>query len=103
MASGTPMVPRMPMDTPRVSRWCPPRLQPIRFTAQRCSAADISGGSASDLGVSERRNAFLLAHNQFFHKRDFAMDLAIWLPSLLVLGLVGLGLMFAFISACDKV
>jgi len=31
------------------------------------------------------------------------MDLAIWLPGLLVLGLVGLGLMFAFISACDKV
>jgi hypothetical protein len=35
--------------------------------------------------------------------KGFAMDLAIWLPGLLLLGLVGLGLMFAFISACDKV
>ena len=31
------------------------------------------------------------------------MDLAIWIPGLFVLGLVTLGLMFAFVSACDKV
>ncbi len=31
------------------------------------------------------------------------MDLAIWLPGMLALGLLGLGLMFAFVAACDKV
>lgn len=31
------------------------------------------------------------------------MDLAVWLSSLFLLGLSGLGLMFAFVPACDKV
>jgi len=31
------------------------------------------------------------------------MNLAIWLPAMLILGLAGLGLMFAFVAACDKV
>jgi hypothetical protein len=31
------------------------------------------------------------------------MDLMIWLPSLFVLGLVVMGLMFAFVAACDRV
>ena len=31
------------------------------------------------------------------------MDLTIWLPALFGLGLVTLGLLTAFISACDKV
>jgi hypothetical protein len=31
------------------------------------------------------------------------MDLTIWLPAMLVLGLAGLGLMFAFVAACDRV
>jgi hypothetical protein len=31
------------------------------------------------------------------------MDLAVWLLALFVLGLALLGLMFAFIFACDKV
>ena len=31
------------------------------------------------------------------------MDLTIWLPAMFVLGLVGLGLMFAFVRACEKV
>lgn len=31
------------------------------------------------------------------------MDLTIWLPGLLGLGLAALGLMFAFVVACDKV
>lgn len=31
------------------------------------------------------------------------MDLAIWLPALVVLGLVALGLMFLFVEACDRV
>lgn len=31
------------------------------------------------------------------------MSLAIWLPALFVLGLAMLGLMFAFVKACDKV
>ncbi len=31
------------------------------------------------------------------------MNLEIWLPALALLGLVGLGLMFAFVYACDKV
>jgi hypothetical protein len=31
------------------------------------------------------------------------MDLTIWLPALFVLGLAGLGLMLAFVAACDRV
>ena len=31
------------------------------------------------------------------------MDLTIWLPALFVLGLVTLGLLFAFVYACDRV
>jgi hypothetical protein len=31
------------------------------------------------------------------------MDLSLWLPALLVLGLAVLGLMFAFVAACDRV
>ena len=31
------------------------------------------------------------------------MNLFIWLPAMFVLGLGTLGLMFAFVSACDKV
>jgi hypothetical protein len=31
------------------------------------------------------------------------MNLVIWLPALLLLGLGVLGLMFAFLSACEKV
>lgn len=30
-------------------------------------------------------------------------DLAVWLPALFLLGLAGMGLMFAFIAGCDKV
>lgn len=31
------------------------------------------------------------------------MNLMIWIPALIFLGLATLGLMFAFVSACDKV
>lgn len=31
------------------------------------------------------------------------MDLTIWIPALVLLGLLALGLMFAFVYACDKV
>jgi hypothetical protein len=31
------------------------------------------------------------------------MNLAVWLPSLFLLGLATLGLIFAFVVACDKV
>jgi hypothetical protein len=31
------------------------------------------------------------------------MNLYVWLPALFVLGLVMLGLMFAFVAACEKV
>lgn len=31
------------------------------------------------------------------------MDLTIWIPLMVFLGLVTLGLMFAFVIACDKV
>jgi hypothetical protein len=31
------------------------------------------------------------------------MDLAIWLPGMLVLGLAAVGLMFLFVEACDNV
>jgi hypothetical protein len=30
-------------------------------------------------------------------------ELGVWLPALFVLGLVTMGLMFAFLAACDKV
>jgi hypothetical protein len=31
------------------------------------------------------------------------MDLTIWLPAMFVLGLVTLGIMFAFVIACERV
>lgn len=31
------------------------------------------------------------------------MDLVLWLPGIFVLGLVTLGLMFAFVAACERV
>ena len=31
------------------------------------------------------------------------MDLTVWLPALFALGLVALGVMFAFVAACDRV
>jgi hypothetical protein len=31
------------------------------------------------------------------------MDLTIWLPALFILGLATLGLMFAFVAACEKI
>jgi hypothetical protein len=31
------------------------------------------------------------------------MNLAIWIPSMILLGLAAVGLMAAFIKACDKV
>jgi hypothetical protein len=31
------------------------------------------------------------------------MDLSIWLPGLFALGLLALGLMFAFVRFCDRV
>ena len=31
------------------------------------------------------------------------MDMALWLPAMLLLGLAALGLMVLFIEACDKV
>ena len=30
-------------------------------------------------------------------------DLSVWLPAMFLLGLAALGLMFAFIAACDRV
>jgi len=31
------------------------------------------------------------------------MDLTLWLPAMFVLGIVGLGLCYAFITACEKI
>jgi hypothetical protein len=31
------------------------------------------------------------------------MNLTIWVPAMIVLGLITLGLMFAFVRACEKV
>ena len=31
------------------------------------------------------------------------MNLTVWLPGLFLLGLVGMGLMFAFVAGCDRV
>jgi hypothetical protein len=31
------------------------------------------------------------------------MDLTFWIPALMVLGLITMGLMFAFLAACERV
>jgi len=31
------------------------------------------------------------------------MDLTVWLPGLFLVGLLGIGLMFAFVAACERV
>jgi len=37
------------------------------------------------------------------HRKGDAMDLAVWLPALFLLGIVGIAAMFAFIAACERV
>ena len=32
-----------------------------------------------------------------------AFDLAVWLPAMLLLGLVAMGLLFAFMAGCERV
>jgi hypothetical protein len=34
---------------------------------------------------------------------ETVMDLALWLPALFLLGLATMGLLFAFVVACEKV
>jgi hypothetical protein len=36
-------------------------------------------------------------------KGEAAVDLTIWLPAMMLLGLVVFGLMFSFVVVCDKV
>jgi hypothetical protein len=36
-------------------------------------------------------------------KASLIMDLSIWIPVTVILGLVTMGLMFAFVEACEKV
>jgi hypothetical protein len=36
-------------------------------------------------------------------KGEKTVDLTIWIPGLFLLGVVGIGLLFAFIKACDNV
>jgi hypothetical protein len=31
------------------------------------------------------------------------MEITVWLPALFLLGLIGMGLMFAFVTGCDRV
>jgi hypothetical protein len=31
------------------------------------------------------------------------MDLSTWMPAMIILGLIAVGLMFLFVEACDKV
>jgi len=31
------------------------------------------------------------------------MDLLVWLPTMFVLGMIGMGLCYAFITACEKI
>ena len=36
-------------------------------------------------------------------REDDAMELSLWIPVLIVLGLIVFGLLFAFVAGCDKV
>jgi hypothetical protein len=47
--------------------------------------------------------AFHLVQRRCRRKKEQFMDLAIWIPAMLLLGLAGLGLMCAFIIGCEKV
>jgi hypothetical protein len=49
------------------------------------------------------RTAFLDSPDQMGSRAMEAMDLTVWLPSLFFLGLIGMGLMFAFVAGCDRV
>ena len=51
-------------------------------------------------GIGEKRKHYV---DGFEGDGDRIMNLVIWIPALLVLGLAGLGLMFAFVFGCDKV
>jgi hypothetical protein len=51
--------------------------------------------------------AFALSGRSILVLEDFVkgslMDLGVWLPAMFILGLVGLGLLFAFVAACERV
>lgn len=53
------------------------------------------------LSTSHKLPGKHLEKSQF--ARSLTMDLAVWIPVTIVLGLIVLGLMFAFIVACEKV
>ena len=44
-----------------------------------------------------------LAHLSSLFREECSMNLAIWTPVLLLLGLATFALMFAFVAGCDKV
>jgi hypothetical protein len=44
-----------------------------------------------------------LVRERCLHDRSETMDLATWLPAMMLLGLAVMGLMFAFVAACDRV
>jgi hypothetical protein len=56
---------------------------------------EIFWSAAQRLPVSHR--LYILAFE------GLTMDLAIWLPAMFVLGLATLGLIFAFVAACERV
>ena len=41
--------------------------------------------------------------NNLFLRGVDAVNLTIWIPAMILLGLLTMGLMFAFVKACDKV
>jgi hypothetical protein len=75
---------------------------PLERSPERVGSATPACGAASAISrcraqeLPEGEDAIPLPE-------DFAMDLAIWVPLTVVLGLAALGLMFAFVVACDKV
>jgi hypothetical protein len=54
------------------------------------------------------RSAALDLHDRKRGVRNYSiristMDLTVWLPALFLLGLAGMGLMFAFVIGCERV
>ena len=54
-------------------------------------------------GVGRRRHVPCIGKAAWSPRGECVMNLYVWLPAMFALGLLTLGLMFAFVAACEKV
>ena len=61
-------------------------------------AASLAGMIFALLGALR-----FIRRSRFCATPERAMNLILWLPGLFLLGMIGMGVMFAFVAGCDRV